>query len=152
MARVTPRRPALLAALLVVGLWISASAQSITAPGNAELACARMATADAGPLTLDYYAAAEGAKITVWAAVGSGASVDGARLSIKGGDIVSYAAGLLIVGDAPEAAKTLSEWIPAGLGSVTEIYLQLDATGVPADAANLSVPWDYTLTYTLVDQ
>jgi len=79
--------------------------------------------------------------------IGTGTPVANALLSIKGGDIGSYAS--LIVGSDPVATRTLRSNVPAETGVIDDIYLKLDASGVAAGAANLGTAWTYTLTYTL---
>lgn len=135
--------------LLLVGSWASVGADTIVAPGAADLSCVRKQTTETGGLSVSYTASTAGCEITVAAAVGTGTPVAGATLSIKGGEILTYGAGLLMIGSTPAAAKTLEAGLPSGGGAVSDLYLQLDSSGVAAGAAGLDTAWTYTLTYTL---
>jgi len=143
------RRLAAVALPLWVGSWSSAGADTLVAPGAANLSCDRKQATETGALSLSYTASTPGYDITVAAAVGTGTPVAGAKLSIKGGEIETYGAGLLIAGSTPAAAKTLKTGVPSGGGAISDLYLQLDATGVAAGAAGVDSAWTYTLTYTL---
>ena len=143
------KRLAAVALLFWVGSRASVGADVLVAPGAANLSCVRKLTTETGILSLSYTNSIVGYNITVVASLGTGTPVVGAKLSIKGGDIAAYGAGLLVTGSTPAVAKTLKANVPAESGSVSDIYLQLDASGVAAGATGLGSAWTYILTYTL---
>ncbi len=135
-------------ALAAVGLLCAAAgADTITPPAAVSLECVRRGTKESGSLSLSYIAEAAGKTITVSAAAGTGTAVANAKLYIKGGDLTTYT--LLITESTSETARTLENSTPIASGSIADIYLKLDATGVEAGAENLDESWTYTLTYTL---
>ncbi|HOC02873.1 MAG TPA: hypothetical protein PKK91_05285 [bacterium] len=121
---------------------------AINAPEDVTLECARKASVESiSAGTCTYGSDAASRKVTVSAA---GTGVAGATLSIKGGDLEAYTP--LITGSTPAEAVTLKSELAAadpGTAVASDIYLQLDASGVLAGATGLGEAKVYTLTYTL---
>ena len=136
----------------IVTCTVNAAADGITAPADDALVTTRLATDESdSALTLTYNTDVDGTRdITAVASAGTGTAVVGAKLNIKGEDLVAYT--LLATGGTYEAAVTLDTNVAAtDSGSIADIYLQLDASGVASGAANLGASWTYTVTYTIAD-
>jgi len=130
-----------------VQIYYSSSDSKISAPGDVSLAVDRGDTTETSTLDLVYAEQFPGnGQITVSASIGFGNPVNGTVLNIKGGDLGSY--NTLFSGGGPGNTLVLKDNV-SGNGSVNDIQLQLDATGVSPGATNLGQSWEYELTYTL---
>ena len=119
--------------------------RSITAPGAQTLSCGRGGTDEETGLSLGFSTDFTD-DIMVIAANSSGTEAAGVKLSIKGADIATYAAGVLYTGSEYASAFELDDSIST---AITDICFQLDATGATAGATGLSADWVATVTFTI---
>lgn len=120
---------------------------TIVAPGDVSLAVDRGEVTETSTLSLSYFGnSSGGGQITVSASIGFGNVVPGTAFKLKGGDLGDYST--LVSGASPQGPLVLKNGVSAS-GSINNIRLQLDATGVSPGAPNLGQSWEYVLTYTI---